>query len=96
MNMKIADELRGSLEKMDHVSIYGPQDERLRTSILPFGVKSSDAKTIVSKLEDYGIIVAERDIEGSGKKKVVRASPHFYNDQSEVERFVRSLNMILK
>jgi len=47
-------------------------------------------------LEDYGIIVAERDIEGSGKKKVVRASPHFYNDQSEVERFVRSLNMILK
>jgi cysteine desulfurase / selenocysteine lyase len=96
MNMKIADELRGSLEKMEDVSIYGPQDERLRTSILPFGAKSSDAKTIVSKLEDYGIIVAERDIEGAGKKKVVRASPHFYNDQSEVESFIKSLNMILK
>jgi cysteine desulfurase/selenocysteine lyase len=96
MNMKVALELRRSLEKMDDVSIYGPQDEKLRTSIVSFDTKSLDAGMIVTKLENYGIIVAEREIHPPERKKVVRASPHFYNSQTEVENLISSLNTILK
>jgi cysteine desulfurase / selenocysteine lyase len=96
MNMKVALELRRSLERMDDVSIYGPQDEKLRTSIVSFDTKSLDAGMIVTKLENYGIIVAEREIHPPERKKVVRASPHFYNSQTEVENLISSLNTILK
>ncbi len=96
MNMKIASELNSLLEGMKDVSTYGPQDENLRTSIVSFGTASLDARTIVSKLDNFGITLAERTILQSGKKKAVRASPHFFNSQSEVETIVSSLKTILK
>jgi cysteine desulfurase / selenocysteine lyase len=96
MNMKIALELRRSLERMKDVSIYGPQDEKLRTSIVSFDSRSFNADTIVTKLENFGIIVAEREIHPPDRKKVVRASPHFYNSQVEVENLIGSLNTILR
>jgi cysteine desulfurase/selenocysteine lyase len=96
MNMKIASELNSLLEGMKDVSTYGPQDENLRTSIISFGAASLDARTIVSKLDNFGITLAERGISQSDKKKAVRASPHFFNSQSEVETIVSSLKTILK
>jgi cysteine desulfurase/selenocysteine lyase len=96
MNMKIASELNSLLEGMKDVSTYGPQDENLRTSIVSFGTASLDARTIVTKLDNFGITLAERTILQSGKKKAVRASPHFFNSQSEVETIVSSLKTILK
>lgn len=96
MNMKIASELNSLLEGMKDVSTYGPQDENLRTSIVSFGTASLDARTIVSKLDNFGITLAERAISQSGKKKAVRASPHFFNSQSEVETIVSTLKTILK
>lgn len=96
MNMKIASELNSLLEGMKDVSTYGPQDENLRTSIISFGAASLDARTIVSKLDNFGITLAERAISQSDKKKAVRASPHFFNSQSEVETIVSSLKTILK
>jgi cysteine desulfurase/selenocysteine lyase len=96
MNMKLALELKRSLEKMKDVSTYGPQDEKLRTSIVSFDSRLFNADTIVSKLENYGIIVAEREIHPPDRKKVVRASPHFYNSPEEVENLLGTLNTILK
>ena len=96
MNMKLALELKRSLEKMKDVSIYGPQDEKLRTSIVSFDSRLFDADTIVSKLENYGIIVAEREIHPPDRKKIVRVSPHFYNSPEEVESLIGTLNTILK
>jgi cysteine desulfurase/selenocysteine lyase len=96
MNMKIASELNSLLEGMKDVSTYGPQDENLRTSIVSFGTASLDARTIVTKLDNFGITLAERTILQSGKKKAVRASPHFFNSQSEVETIVSTLKTILK
>jgi cysteine desulfurase / selenocysteine lyase len=96
MNMKLALELKTSLEKIRDVSIYGPQDDNLRTSMVSFDSRLYDADTIVSKLEKYDIIVAEREIHPPDRKKIVRASPHFYNSHEEVENFLSALHTILK
>jgi cysteine desulfurase / selenocysteine lyase len=96
MNTKLALELKTSLERIRGVSIYGPQDNDLRTSIVSFDSRLFEADTIVSKLEKYGIIVAEREIHPPDRKKIVRASPHFYNSSEEVENFISTLNTILK
>ena len=96
MNMKIASEMKSSLERIKKLSIYGPDEEKLRTSIITFGAESLEARNIVSKLESFGIVVAEREIHRNEKKKAVRASPHFYNSPSEIDTFISSLNAILK
>jgi cysteine desulfurase/selenocysteine lyase len=94
MNMKIANELVQDLRRIPDISIYGPEDEKIRSSIVSFTIDSVNPKTIVSSLEEKGIIVAERDIVGGGKKKAVRASPHFFNDLSEVSTFVQNIKNI--
>lgn len=93
MNMKIANELVEELGRIPGISIFGPEDEKIRSSIVSFTIDSVNPKTIVSGLEDRGIIVAERDIVGGGKKKAVRASPHFFNDLNEVSTFVQNIKI---
>ena len=94
MNMKIANELVEELGRIPGISIFGPEDEKIRSSIVSFTIDSVNPKKIVSGLEERGIIVAERDIVGGGKKKAVRASPHFFNDLSEVSTFVQNIKNI--
>ena len=94
MNMKIANELVEELGRIPGISIFGPEDEKIRSSIVSFTIDSVNPKTIVSSLEEKGIVVAERDIVGGGKKKAVRASPHFFNDLSEVSTFVQNIKNI--
>ena len=94
MNMKIANELVEELGRIPGISIFGPEDEKIRSSIVSFTIDSVNPKKIVSGLEERGIIVAERDIVGGGKKKAVRASPHFFNDINEVSTFVQNMKNI--
>ena len=94
MNMKIANELVQDLGRIPGISIFGPEDEKIRSSIVSFTIDSVNPKKIVSGLEERGIIVAERDIVGGGKKKAVRASPHFFNDINEVSTFVQNMKNI--
>jgi len=94
MNMKIANELVQDLGRIPGISIFGPEDEKIRSSIVSFTIDSVNPKKIVSGLEERGIIVAERDIVGGGKKKAVRASPHFFNDLNEVSTFVQNMKNI--
>ena len=76
------------------ISIFGPEDEKLRSSIVSFVLDSVSPKVMVSRLEENGIIVAERDIIGGGKKKAVRASPHFFNTSNEVSTLTRDIKNI--
>lgn len=92
-NMKVANLLRSELEKIADVKLYGPEDEKLRTSIVSF-TSNKVPKTIVDKLEENEIIFAERDV-GSGTK-AVRASPHFFNTEDEAMRAIEEIKKILK
>ena len=94
MNMKIANEMIEQLRTIPGVSIFGPEDEKLRSSIVSFSMDSVLPKVVVSRLEENGIIVAERDIAGGGKKKAVRASPHFFNTADEVSTLVQNIKNI--
>lgn len=84
-NMQLANVLRQELAKLPNITIYGPDDENMRTSIVPFSLGKVEAGIVVKKLEENGIIFAKRDISG---KKIVRASPHFFNQIGEIQKAV--------
>ena len=66
-NMKVANLLRSELEKIADVKLYGPEDEKLRTSIVSF-TSNKVSKTVVDKLEENEIIFAERDVAAEQKQ----------------------------
>ena len=94
MNMKVANEIIEQLKTISGVSIFGPEDEKLRTSIVSFALDSINPKNMVATLQERGIIVAERDVVGGGRKKAVRASPHFFNVMDEGSEFVENIKAI--
>lgn len=93
-NIKIGNILRSELLKIPGIKIHGPEDEKTRTSIIPFSSSNSEAKTLVDKLEQNEIIFAERDI--GGGKKIVRASPHFFNREEDALKAVNCIKSILR
>lgn len=92
-NMRVANVFRSELDKIADVKIHGPEDGNLRTSIVSFSSNKVHSKIIVDKLEENEIILAERDV--GGGRKVVRASPHFFNTEEESIRAVQYIKNIL-
>ncbi len=84
-NMELANMLRDGLKKMSHVTVYGPEEEKSRTSIVSFNVNKIEAADVVKRLEENGIIFAKRDI---SKKRIVRASPHFFNQDEDIQKTI--------
>ena len=84
-NMQLAKLLRDELAKMPNIVVYGPDDPEQRTSIVSFNVKGIDSQTVVDKLAKQGIILAVREIYD---QKIVRASPHFFNRESDMMHLV--------
>jgi cysteine desulfurase/selenocysteine lyase len=81
-NLRIANLMREELGKIAGITVYGPDDEQKRSSIVSFmPPKTADAEKVVKKLEESSVIFAAREI--GGGRKVVRASPHFFNDETE-------------
>lgn len=81
-NLRISRLIREELGRIPGVILYGPEDERQRSSIVSFlPPERMDAETLVKKLEESNVVFAARD--GGEGKKVVRASPHFFNDEKE-------------
>lgn len=84
-NMQLANMLRQELMKLQHVTLYGPEEEEMRTSVVSFNVGKVEPSAVVKKLEENGIIFAKRDI---SRKKIVRASPHFFNQMDSIQKAV--------
>jgi cysteine desulfurase/selenocysteine lyase len=87
-NIKLANLLRDEISKINGSTLYGPQEQEKRTSIVSFSIQDQDSKTLVARLEKMNIILAVRDI---FTKKIVRASPHFYNTESEIHSVVDAI-----
>jgi cysteine desulfurase/selenocysteine lyase len=90
-NILLANLLRKELSKIDGVTCYGPQEDEKRTSIVAFSIKNQDPKSLVARLEKENIILAVRDLIS---KKVIRASPHFFNNEFEVEAIIKVIKQI--
>ena len=87
-NIRLAALLREELSKIKDVSLYGPQEENKRTSIVSFSIKDKDPNNIVARLQTHNIILAVRDILS---KKVIRSSPHFFNTEAEIQTVIDML-----
>lgn len=84
-NMELANMLRDELTKLPNVTVYGPDDASMRTSVVSFNINNIEPDTVIKHLQEYRIIFAKRDISG---KRIVRASPHFFNQQHEIQKAI--------
>ena len=90
-NQYLSNLLREELAKIPNVILYGPEDPSLRTSIVSFNIEGMDSQEIVDKLEKQNIILAVREIM---EKKIVRASPHFFNTESEMLQVIDAIKKL--
>ena len=80
-NQYLSNLFREELSKIPNIILYGPDDQNVRTSIVSFNIKGFDSQEVVDKLEKQNIVLAVREIMD---KKIVRASPHFFNTESQM------------
>jgi len=80
--------LREELSKIKNIVLYGPETPDERTSIVSFNIDGYDPQIIVEKLEKQNIILAVREIL---EQKIIRASPHFFNTESEIFRVIDAI-----
>ena len=90
-NQKLSSLFREEISKIPNVILYGPEDPNDRTSIVSFNISGIDSQEIVDRLEKQNIILATREIM---EKKIVRASPHFFNTESEILVVVDALRKL--
>ena len=94
-NKKISNVFRDEITKIKDIVIHEASEEKMRSSMICFSFKrnnNSTVKMLVEKLQIKGIILAEREI---GLKKIVRASPHFYNSEEEMVKTANEMKSIL-
>ena len=90
-NQYISNILREELSKIPNITLYGPEDPDVRTSIVSFNINGLDSQEIVDKLEKQNIILAVREIMA---KKIVRISPHFFNNESQILKVVDAIKKL--
>ena len=90
-NQYLSNLFREELSKIPNIILYGPEDPNKRTSIVSFNIKGFDSQDIVNKLEKQNIILAVREIM---EKKIVRASPHFFNTESEILQVIDAIKKL--
>ncbi|HKU32316.1 MAG TPA: aminotransferase class V-fold PLP-dependent enzyme [Candidatus Nitrosotalea sp.] len=87
-NVKLANLMRDELSKIPGITLLGPQEDKKRTSIVSFTIQDKKPEVVVKRLEEANMILAVREI---FSKKIIRASPHFFNTESEILRVVDAL-----
>ena len=90
-NQQLSDIFREGLSKIPDIILYGPEDPNIRTSIISFNIKGFDSQQVVDKLEKQNIILAVREIMD---QKIVRASPHFFNTESQILDVINAIKKL--
>ena len=90
-NIHLSKMLRDELSKNNKITLYGPENTEDRTSIISFTIEGIEPQTAVEKLEKQDIILAVREIYD---KKIIRASPHFFNTESEILRVIDAIKKL--
>lgn len=82
---------RDEIAKIPDVTLYGPDDQERRTSIISFSVGKKSPQEIVEHLEKRGIILAVREISDT---KIVRVAPHFFNTETDILKTVDAIKKL--
>ncbi|MGH1566100.1 MAG: aminotransferase class V-fold PLP-dependent enzyme [Nitrosopumilus sp.] len=90
-NQYLSNLFREELSKIPNMILYGPEDPKNRTSIVSFNIEGLDSQEIINKLEKQNIVLAVREIM---EKKIVRASPHFFNTESEMLQVIDAIKKL--
>jgi len=90
-NKSLSSLFREELSKIKNIILYGPENPNDRTSIVSFNIKGIDAQQLVDKLEKQNIILAVREIFDT---KIVRASPHFFNTESQIIQVIDTIKKL--
>lgn len=83
--------MRGELAKISGITLYGPEEPSKRTSIVSFSIDGQIPQRVIEHLEAKKIILAVREILD---KKILRASPHFFNTEEEILRVVEEIKKL--
>ncbi len=75
-------------EMKDSYKLLVDFDDGQRTCIIPVETTREAPSDVVQRASKANVTIAQREF---GVKKMLRISPHFYNDQVEVERLLRVL-----
>ena len=89
--INLSNQLHEELSKISGITLYGPDDPDKRTSIISFTLEGHKPEEIVEKLEKQKIILAVREI---FDKKIVRVSPHFFNNDLEIEKVIDAIKKL--
>ena len=90
-NQYLSNLFREELSKIKNIVLYGPNNPNNRTSIVSFNIKGINSQELVNKLEKQNIILAVREILDT---KIVRASPHFFNTESEILQVIDTIKKL--
>ncbi len=90
-NQHLSNLLREELSKIPKIILYGPEDPNFRTSIVSFNIDGMDSQEVVDRLEKQNIVLALREIM---EQKIVRASPHFFNTESEIMSVIDAIKRL--
>ena len=89
--IKLSNLFIDEIGKMPESTIYVPEDESVRTSIVSFDIGKNDPEKIVSELAKKGIIIAKREILD---KPILRISPHIFNTEDEILKVIEELKKL--
>jgi cysteine desulfurase/selenocysteine lyase len=94
-NKFLASILRDELMKINEIKLHEATSEESRSSLVSFSFRKQNNTRIQklnARLQKEGIILAEREI---GTRKILRASPHFYNSEDEIVRTANTIKSLL-
>ncbi|CDI06691.1 Aminotransferase class V [Candidatus Nitrosotenuis uzonensis] len=89
--IRLANLMRDELRKIPGITVYGPENPQERTSIVSFSIEGQKSSDVVQKLEKQNVVVALREI---SELKIVRASPHFFNTDSEIQAVIDKIRRL--
>ncbi|HEU5121044.1 MAG TPA: aminotransferase class V-fold PLP-dependent enzyme [Candidatus Nitrosocosmicus sp.] len=95
-NKVLSSILRDDLSKLSELVIHEADEENYRSALISFSFKKKNdekVKKLNFRLQEQGIILAEREI---GKRKILRASPHFYNSEDEIQKTCETIKFQIR
>ncbi len=89
--IKLSNQMREELSKISSITLFGPEEQSKRTSIVSFSIDGQEPQKIVELLEKKKIVIAVREIMD---KKILRVSPHFFNSEEEIQTVVNEIRKL--